>query len=379
MGAGKPSGIATSLIAAILIGTFQITTNSTTIPKMLAKTITSTTIKLRQLQLSQPPDKVFIMRRIRPFIVLIAFSLLGSITLFVEAEDELAATLEVLSAGVEVKRDNTLDWLPVTIESIVGVGDTIRTDETGRARITYFADGTDTEILPSTEYRIAQFAGTEDAFTLEVEVLIGQTIQRLSRLLETDSSYDLQTPGMELAARGTQFAIRVETTGRSAMLVSEGAVEADSGDDAAGEASESAEVPVGFGVRAAVDETLSDVVRASTFAELDAALDGCAAAVTTPDDVRINVRSGPSRDFPVIGSVDATEVTVLMGKTESSGWYRLDFDGQYGWILSSTAVVDRSCAGLRSFSDDYSGEAENDTGDEANSTPETTATPTGAP
>lgn len=316
------------------------------------------------------------MRFIRPFIALITVSLFASLTILVVAqESDLAATLEVLSAGVEVKRDNTLDWLPVIKEGIVGVGDTIRTDATGRARITYFKDGTDTEILPNTEYRIAQFTGTEESFTLEVEVLIGQTIQRLARLLETDSNYDVQTPGMELAARGTQFAIRVETTGRSAMLVSEGAVEA-ANDDAP---TDNAEVPVGFGVRAAVDETLSDVVRASTFAELDAALDGCAAALTTPDDVSINVRSGPSRDFPVIASVDAAEVTVLMGKTESSGWYRIHSDDQFGWILSSTAVVDRSCAGLRAFPNDYSGETDDETDSAPDAIPETTPTPTGAP
>lgn len=324
------------------------------------------------------------MRRTRPFIILITFSLLLSITLFVEAQSERAteraATLEVLSAGVEVKRGNTVDWLPVIKEGIVGVGDTIRTDETGRARITYFRDGTDTEILPNTEYRIAQFTGTEDSFTLEVEVLIGQTIQRLARLLETDSTYDVDTPGMELAARGTQFAIRVETSGRSAMLVSEGAVEA-ANDDAP---QDSAEVPVGFGIRAAVDETLSDVVRASTFAELDAALDGCAATLTTPDDVRLNVRGGPSRDFPVIGSVDAAEVTLLTGQTETSGWYRIIFDNQYAWILSSTAVVDRNCAGLRIFPDDYDGEDTEDAGGGAGdnptaTSPEPAATPTGAP
>lgn len=283
----------------------------------------------------------------------------------VKAQDELAASLEVLSSGVEVLRVNTSNWLPVEVEAIVGVGDTIRTNATGSARITFFADGTDTELMPTTEYRIVEFAGDENSFNLSVEVLAGQTVQRLSKLLDANSSYDVNTPGMSMVARGTEFAVRVEANGRSGMLVSEGNVAASNPDA-------DAEVPPGFGIRAAVDENLSDVVKARTFDELDAALDGCTAKLTTPDDVTINVRSGPSRDFPIIGGVTADTVTVLMGVTESSGWYRIAFEDGYGWILSSTAKVDDQCVGLRSFTDDF---VEPNAAPSAESTPE--ATPAG--
>lgn len=272
------------------------------------------------------------------------------------AQSDLAALLEVLQAGVEVQRVNTSAWLPVRVEGIVGVGDRIRTDATGRARITFFSDGTDTELLPNTEYRIQAFNGTAETFTITVEVVIGQTLQRLSRILDSNSSYNILTPGMGLVARGTQFAIRVEDAGRSAMLVSEGQVEASTSGLSNRPPASEARVDPGFGVRAAVGEALSDVVRARTFEELDAALDGCTATVTTPDDVSLNVRAAPSLEGELLGYLSAATVTRLYGRVADSNWYRVIFADSptgYGWILSSTAEVEDGCAGLREFAADH--------------------------
>jgi hypothetical protein len=259
---------------------------------------------------------------------------------------ELAATLEVLSPTVEVRRVNTVNWITVNVEAIVGVGDLIRTDETGRARITFFADGVDTELLPDTEYRIDRFEGEGDSFTLSASVLLGQSLQRIERLLDANSSYDIETPGMELTVRGTQFQVRVETGGRSAALVYDGTA-------SASQQANTAEVPMGYGIRAAADGPLSDVVVASTFEELDAALDGCSVEVRTQDDVRLNVRIGPSLALPRAGTVAGAEIPKFMGVSESGNWYRIEFRGAFGWVLATDVTLDPGCAGLRVFPDTY--------------------------
>ena len=213
-------------------------------------------------------------------------------TLF--AQGELAAVLEVQNGGVEVRRVNTQQWIPVNIEAIVGVGDDIRTDDTGRAKVIFFADGTETELRANTLFHINSFeAGdAEDSFTISAAVLAGQTIQRVNRIIDSNSSYDVETPGMDLVVRGTEFRLRVDEDGRSAMLVDEGV--ADAGAEGA-----SADVPPGFGIRSEAGSDLSDVVPATNFAELDAALDGCDASLQSRDDVRLNVRQGPSRNSPL--------------------------------------------------------------------------------
>jgi hypothetical protein len=285
------------------------------------------------------------MRRWLVIVILLA-GVLG-----VRAQADLAATLEVLNSGVSVRRVNTAAFINVTQEAIVGVGDVIRTDATGRARITFFADGVETDLLPNTEYVIDRFSGTEQSFQLSVSVVIGQTIQRLARLIDTESIYDVRTPGMTLVARGTEFAIRVEDTGRSAMLVSEGQVEST-------QAESSVLVSPGFGIRADVGAGLSDVVRATTFAELDAALDGCTVSLSTPDDVSLNVRQGPSTSTALVGVISAPEITLAYGIVEGGRWYRIAYRGGFGWILSSTATVAAGCAGLRVFPPDWQEDAE---------------------
>jgi len=279
---------------------------------------------------------------IKKLMLLTVLLVLTVVGLSANAQGELAATLEVLDDGVEVRRVNTEQWIPVSIEAIVGVGDQIRTNDDGRARIIFFADGTDTELLPNTEYQIDRFEGDDDSFNLSVTVLAGQTLQRVNRILDADSSYDVNTPGMDMVARGTAFAVRVEPNGRAAMLVTEGIVGA-SADDS------EASVDPGFGIRSEEGSALSDVVRADHFGQLDAALDGCSASVTTPDDVLINVRLGAGLDYQRIGGIAADEIDIFVGASEDGSWYRINFDGGFGWILSSTAEVIGACDGLRQF------------------------------
>lgn len=263
-----------------------------------------------------------------------------------DVQGELAATLEVLEPTVEVLRANTVNWIAVKVEAIVGVGDVIRTGEAGRARVTFFADGTDTDLLPNTEYRINQFEGSDSSFQISVELLAGETTQRLSRLLDANALYEINTPSMTLTARGTEFALRVEPTGRSAMLVSTGDVNASRSEAESNVAS-------GFGIRASDQTGLSEVVAATSFDELDAALDGCTASLPSTGDISLNVRSGPTLDFPRVGFIEPAEVNLLMGITEGENWYRIHFANHYGWVQLDQVALDPACAGLRRFADDF--------------------------
>lgn len=279
----------------------------------------------------------------RSFILTIIFLLFTHMAF---AQSELAATLEVLEGTVEVQREGTVNPILVDVYSVIGVGDIIRTGEDGQARITFFADGTDVLIEPATEYQIVRFEEEGDDFHISVELIIGQATHRLNRTLGTESSYDVKTPGMTLAARGTVFAVLVEEGGQSGMLVREGVVDANSDDD-------QADVPEAYGIRSNVNQPLSDVVLASTFDQLNAALDGCTALITTPDDVRLNVRIGPTIDYPRIGTVAAIDVDTVIGVSASGNWYRIPFKGGYGWILASDVEINESCAGLRGFADNH--------------------------
>jgi uncharacterized protein YraI len=254
-------------------------------------------------------------------------------------ETGLVAVLEVIEPGVQMQRLGDSVWASIHMESIVGAGDVIRTDRTGRARITFFEDGTFTELDPSTEYRIVEFRGSSERFDLSVEILAGIALQQFARLLDPASSYKVMTPGMAMTVRGTDFAVRVEDTGRSALLTYDGLVEAAAGGQAK-------DIDPGFGVRSAGQ--LSQVVPATTFEELDAALDGCPGTFETEADVRLNVRVGPGLDYGRVGSIDPQEVALLLGIDESGEWYRIPWNNGYGWVSAAPVSVD-TCDALRRY------------------------------
>lgn len=264
--------------------------------------------------------------------ILLIFLLSGLWVGVATSQSERVAVLEVLQAGVEVKRAGTDQWIPVSVESIVGVGDSIRTDRTGEARITFFGTGADTELAPSTEFKIRRFDGQDDAFFISVEVLSGITRQQVRGFLDIRSSYELITPGMAMTVRGTEFAVRVEDGGRSSLITTEGAV-------AALAQRTTEEISAGFGVRAPVGEALSAVVPATTFDELDTALDGVAATFETTADIRLNVRIGPGVDYERVGSLEPSEITTILGTDQTSLWYRIPFREGYAWVSGELIEV----------------------------------------
>lgn len=263
------------------------------------------------------------------------------------AQEELAASLEVLNAGVEVKLANTDVWVPIRVETLIGQGDAVRTDDTGRARITFFVNGSETELDPNTEYVIQEMQQTSSGVRFTIEVLAGITHQQIAQLLEGDSYYRVITPGMDITVRGTKFATRVEDSGRSALLTFGGLVEA-TNDQAA------AEIPPGYGVRAPVDAPLSDVVPATTFEELDAALDGCTASFSTDADVRLAVRVAPSRDAEYLGSLPPEDIVAVLGVNEKGDWYRIRYHEGYAWVsaVGLDVSVDDACPIAR-YPNDY--------------------------
>lgn len=281
------------------------------------------------------------LRRVGVVLAVLVLALVGVTALVAAQESDLVAVLEVIEHGVDVKRTGVEMWAPINVETLVGVGDVIRTDDSGQARITFFQDGTFTELQPNTEYRIREFRGNESRFSLSVEVLTGIAVQQFARLLDPASSYEVFTPGMAMTVRGTDFAVRVEDDGRSALLTYDGLVDAEANGTAAS-------VDPGFGVRSAADESLSDVVPATTFEELDAALDGCPGAFDGIGDVRLNVRVGPGLQFGRVGSIDPQDIRHFYGVDETGSWFRIPYNEGYGWVSAETFTV-TTCEVLRPF------------------------------
>lgn len=66
------------------------------------------------------------------------------------------------------------------------------------------------------------------------------------------------------------------------------------------------------------------------------------ACVVTGENV--NVRSGPSTEYPSIGALNSSNQLIASG--QNNGWYSGDYNGQTGWVFSGVVNTTGSCNGL---------------------------------
>jgi hypothetical protein len=260
----------------------------------------------------------------------------------------LAARLRVLAPGVEVQRVRTSAWLPVRVETLVSVGDGVRTVGAGRAQIA-FGDGVLLFTLqPQSTAYIAEAQIAGDVQTVGFRLESGFARQQTLRTLDAETRYYLRTPAFEGLLLAGQADFRVEADGRSAALLSEGAALKVQNGRGSADLTE-----LRTGVRAATNEAFSDVVTATSFPALDIALDGCPSVIRFEGDYLLNVRLGASTDYPVVGAISNDTPIQAMGVAASGGWYRLRFSGGFAWVRVSRLPLPPECTALRIFPDAF--------------------------
>jgi uncharacterized protein YraI len=61
----------------------------------------------------------------------------------------------------------------------------------------------------------------------------------------------------------------------------------------------------------------------------------------------VNVRSGPSTAYPVIGQLSVDSVAQVTGRSDTeNNWLRIDFDGRPGWVAYFTVSVEGNASDL---------------------------------
>lgn len=282
-------------------------------------------------------------------LLIIVLGVLNAGMAHAQDKPNLVARLRVETPGVELRRVNTIAWLPIKVESLVGVGDSFRTTETGRATLSHFDGLVVATVLPRSELTLNTFNGDSKAFELELAATRSfQDFQTL-RTLDDKSAFGVVLPTFGFKILSGTIRTRVEDNQRSAALNnapnSQAVITWKDGT--------SLTLDPNTGVRVGEGEAKGELVPARSFAELDSALDGCSSQTSVGGDVQINVRAGASLDAPRIGGIDGKSAVQAMGATLKGGWYRIRFKDGFGWIAVDKLPVDKNCARLRPYADGY--------------------------
>lgn len=93
-------------------------------------------------------------------------------------------------------------------------------------------------------------------------------------------------------------------------------------------------------VETTTKEETTTVQETTTVEETTTALTVTALDKTMYVKSSVNVRSGPSADYGKIGSLSKGKAVKVTGKSDQTGWYRIDYNGKVGYVSDSYLQAD---------------------------------------
>jgi uncharacterized repeat protein (TIGR01451 family) len=127
-------------------------------------------------------------------------------------------TLTVMSmteGNIFVKKAGTSSWIAAQVGISLVAGDTVKSGNSSSAKITFF-DGSTIELEADTELEVVSLAiSTTGSTTISLKQSIGTTISRVTKLVDSASSYEVETPACVAAVRGSEMIVNVIADGTS--------------------------------------------------------------------------------------------------------------------------------------------------------------------
>ena len=136
-----------------------------------------------------------------------------------------AATILSILDGTATVARGTAAFSPATDGDIVNNGDRVQTAQNSHALVTFF-DGSTLEIEPATTVQIEEAqAAASGAISIRISQTLGRTWASVQRLTRADSKFEVRTPMLTAAVRGTGFITEVLADGTSTVRTTDGIVE----------------------------------------------------------------------------------------------------------------------------------------------------------
>ena len=124
-------------------------------------------------------------------------------------------TLSSLTGNVTVMRQGTSAWIAATSGMKLGTGDSLKTGGNSSVIITFF-DGSVMEVRSDSEISVEELSkASGGATTVHINQVIGNTVNRVKNLVDSSSTYEVETPAGSAVVRGTIYEIQVDESGRT--------------------------------------------------------------------------------------------------------------------------------------------------------------------
>ena len=135
------------------------------------------------------------------------------------------AVLADVAGVVEVQESAGGDWRPASSGIALNSGYHVRTGSLSSVSLMFF-DASKTVLSSGTEVSLMELSSRRDgaAKTLILNQLVGQTENRVARMVDTSSRFEVRTPTLVAVVHGTEFSVNVAVDGTTSVSVREGSV-----------------------------------------------------------------------------------------------------------------------------------------------------------
>lgn len=260
-------------------------------------------------------------------------------------DEPYAAVLTVVREGVEIQRANTEAWLPLPqgAEAPFGAGDTLRTNEDGRARLALL-NYMDIYILPLSTYQLTDATLSSGGLNFASQVESGLAIHKPS-LEAIWASVRLNAGALTITQPAALFGVWGDAARGGITTVAEGDLTVEVNGS-------TVEIGAGFGLYAPVEAapTLLQLDGNLNAARLIGAIAGCPGIIDTVSGQNLNTRVGPNDQAWIVFSIPGQTPVQIMAANEANTWYRVQVLSGYGWVRRELIATD--CVDLPTMPDD---------------------------
>lgn len=138
--------------------------------------------------------------------------------------DGSLARLAVIDHSVSVQGRAAASFATGATGDALAAGDTIRTDDDGRAQLDY-AEGSLTRLDRNTTFVVTKLASARHPSPLDVRVDVGRTWHEVAALTSSGERFEVTTSNAVATVRGTVFTVDCSVEQRCVFSVVEGSVE----------------------------------------------------------------------------------------------------------------------------------------------------------
>ncbi|MDD5082126.1 MAG: FecR domain-containing protein [Dehalococcoidales bacterium] len=122
-------------------------------------------------------------------------------------------------------KSGSSQWLEVKPGMSLDIKDLIKAGAASRVEVTFF-EGTTIELEANTEVEMSALgiAPTTQSTTIRLKQNIGKTVSRVTKLVDAESRYEVETPAAVAAVRGSIMHVMVDANGMTTVANEQGSV-----------------------------------------------------------------------------------------------------------------------------------------------------------